>query len=318
MTKKTDSNRTQISLVIPTFNESGNVVLLANEITQTLMQLGLDWECVWVDDASTDNTWEEICALKSPHRGIKLKKNSGQSTAIMAGIDESKFNLIVTMDADLQNDPNDIPKMLKLVKDSNDVICGIRINRQDKLILRVVPSKIANYIARKISGINIHDLGCTLRVFDRRLISDNRIMGEMHRVLVMHLANSGANLVEIPVNHRPRKYGTSKYGIERTFKFVADVMLAQAFKTLTSKPLYFFGKLAMYILAGALSLFVTAVIMKLTGFKSHLDTSLIVGSAVLVAASLINLSIGLMSELLLRSIIFSNQSFQYEIKSRKS
>jgi dolichol-phosphate mannosyltransferase len=305
----------EYSIVIPAFNEVANIPILAEEINNTLNSTEFEWECIWVDDRSTDNTWGEICGLGGPHRGIRLSQNGGQSTALMAGIDHARAPMIITMDSDLQNDPADILRLIEHFTESVDVVCGFRRERKDATFSRKIPSKIANALARKVTGIKVKDLGCTLRLFRKDLILRNRLIGEMHRVLVIHFKNSGARIIEIPVNHRARKFGESKYGINRTFKFIADLILARVLTTLRSKPLYFFGLLSIMIFFTGFFSFASAFILRVFNFKTYIDSSLIVGSVILVATSLVTLSLGLVCEVLVRNAVNSDRSAQYTIDS---
>jgi len=308
-------NNDGFSLVVPVFNEQENIPILSKEIEVAMSSLNVRWECIWVDDASKDSSWTEIQMLGKLHIGLSLTENSGQSTALMAGIDIAKYPTIITLDADLQNDPTDIPRLLEKFNPDVDVVCGYRLNRRDGIILRKIPSKVANLIARKVTGIGVRDLGCTLRVFRKTLITQNRLVGEMHRVLVIHFANSGARIVEIPVNHRPRIHGKSKYGINRTFKFVADLILAKVLRILKTKPLYFFGLLSLYVSIVGLMIFLTAISMRLFNVKKYLDTSLIVGSIMLCSTSIVLLALGLLGEVMMRNSVEVNPSSQYTIRA---
>jgi glycosyltransferase involved in cell wall biosynthesis len=309
----------QYSIVIPAFNEEENIPLLAQELESVLNELSITWECIWVDDHSNDGTWEQISLLRKPHIGLRLSRNCGQSTALMAGIDSSSYENIITLDSDLQNNPMDIPALISAYSSDVNVVCGYRVKRKDGWLLRKIPSLVANYFARKVAPINVRDLGCTLRLFEKELILQNRLMGEMHRVLVIHFASAGATIVEVPVSHRARVYGKSKYGLSRTFKFLADLILARVMKVLKTKPLYFFGSISLAVsLVGGL-IFLSAIIMRLSHIKSYLDTSLIVGSIILFSTSLVLLSIGMVAEILLRNLVHSDRTFQYNIsKSHNS
>jgi len=301
------------SIVIPLFNEVTNIPILSQQIEESLGSEGLMWECVWVDDGSNDNSWNEIKKLQSQHRGIRLSRNSGQATAIMAGIEASKYELIVTMDSDLQNDPSDIVRLLNQLDENTDVICGVRVNRQDKLLTRKFPSRIANWLARKITKVPVTDLGCTLRLFRKNLIKNDRIIGEMHRLFVIYLFLNGARISEIPVNHRERLHGESKYGLERFFKFIADLILAKALNYISSKPLYMFGTLSLSTFILSIISFFSAFLLRIIGVKKYIDTSLITGSLILLSTSLILLSIGLLTELLVRQMLFTGSKSQYNV-----
>ena len=304
-----------ISIVIPVFNEEENVSILAEEIDNVMGLLDRDWECIWVDDHSNDGTWEQVKKLKLPHKGIALGRNSGQSTALMAGIDSSRNPIVVTLDGDLQNDPRDIPSLLDLLGQEIDVVCGYREKRKDGLFLRKIPSYFANLIARKITKIPVRDLGCTLRVFRKSLLKQNRLLGEMHRVLVIYFANSGARIIESPTTHRKRLHGTSKYGINRSFKFLADLLLVTVLKTVSSKPLYFFGSISLFIFLLSFSLFSIALGLRLFHIKEFVDTSLVVGSITLFIGAITVVCIGLIGEVLVRTLISVDRDFQYSIRA---
>lgn len=307
----------RISIVIPLFNEEENIKILAKQIEEVMLKHDFEWECVWVDDGSTDKSWEAILKLAKRHRGLKLAKNSGQATAIMAGIDLSLSDIIVTMDADLQNDPVDIPRLLDQLDSETDVVCGVRVDRQDNLLTRKMPSRMANKLARKITKVPVTDLGCTLRVFRKDLIRNDRILGEMHRLFIVHLHLDGARINEIPVNHRERIHGKSKYGLERFFKFISDLILAKALHYISNKPLYMFGSLSLITFTLSLISMFSALILRLVGIKNYIDTSLVSSSLILFSTSLILLSIGLLTELLVRQMLFSGAKVQYRIARKK-
>jgi glycosyltransferase involved in cell wall biosynthesis len=299
------------------FNEEENIPILAKQIEETMLAHNIQWECIWVDDGSSDKSWDFVLSLSKNHRAIRLAKNFGQSTAIMAGIDASSSDIIVTMDADLQNDPADIPKLLNCLDSEIDVVCGFRVDRQDKMLTRKIPSRIANKLARKITNVPVTDLGCTLRAFRKDLVRNNRILGEMHRLFIVHLYLEGARIAEIPVTHRERIHGLSKYGLERSFKFISDLILAKALNYISNKPLYLFGSLSLITLILSFTSMLLALILRLVGIKNYIDTSLISASLILVSTSLILLSIGLLSELVVRQMLFSGAKVQYRIVKEK-
>lgn len=310
-------NRANVSIVIPLFNEEGNITVLADEIESALNPSGLNYECIWVDDGSTDSSWSEILNLKEKHLGVKLVRNQGQATAIMAGIESARFETIVTMDADLQNDPMDIVRLLDNLTKDYDVVCGVRKNRKDSLLSRKIPSKVANVVAQRITGVPVTDLGCTLRAFRANLVLHNRIIGEMHRLLVVHFFLEGARITEIEVNHRARLHGKSKYGIERLFKFLADLILATTLNYIMRKPLYLLGSMSLISFTLGLISALSAISLRVLGMKDYLDTSLITGSMILVSTSLILISIGLLFELTIRQMFSSGTKTQYKILAKK-
>lgn len=304
-----------ISIVIPVFNEFKNVPLLAAEIDEVMGIVNIPWECIWVDDCSTDKSWECITELGQNHQGIRLQRNSGQSTALMAGIDHAANNVILTLDADLQNDPHDIPAFLQSLSTEVDVVAGYRVARQDELVRRKIPSKIANFLSRKITGVKVKDLGCTMRIFRKDVIRRSRLLGEMHRVILVHFALSGAKIVEIPTNHRKRIHGESKYGLERTLKFIADLLLAKLMNIITNKPLYFFGSTSLITLFVSMGLSLLAITLRVSGIKDYIDTSLIVGSIVLLSTSTLLFCLGLLAEVLLRVFHTRPNITQYSISN---
>jgi glycosyltransferase involved in cell wall biosynthesis len=305
----------EISVVIPIHNESENIFFLEAEIRKVLTSSGLTWECIWVDDASQDSSWQEIKKLKSPNRGVSLKNQSGQTTATMAGIDFSKYEYIVTLDGDGQNDPQDILSFITKIQENSetDLIQGFRRTRHEKSYLRKVFSKSANKLVQRLTGKGIIDLGCSIRLFRKDLIKDLRLTGEMHRLLALYLLDSGARIIQIPVNHRPRAYGKSKYGFDRVLKLAADVILYKALKSIFINPMYTFSKFALsgFMVSSIFALL--AVTLRITGVKNYLDGNLITVSILLFSTSSLFVGLGLVGEMLSRVIFSSNPSYQYTV-----
>ena len=305
------------SIVIPLYNEAENIPILAREIDDVLSTIDVKWESIWVDDGSTDRSWQELNKLAENHRGIRLSRNLGQSTAIMAGCDSANFDLIVTLDADLQNNPKDIPRLLSTVTPSLDCVCGIRKNRNDKLFSRKIPSLIANFIARKVTKVPVSDLGCTLRVFRKHLVTDNRLIGEMHRVLPIYFHLSGARIQQIEVDHRDRKFGESKYGLERIFKFIADIFLAKFMNKITTRPLYFFGLISLLLMVFGF-IMVSVPIFGTNNSVPNLCSKpinflfIFSGVSAFFSALIITL-LGLLTEVLIRKTNNNNEESQYNI-----
>ena len=305
------------SIVIPLLNEFESIPVLAREIEEALNSVNNKWECIWVDDGSVDASWIELNKLSSRHRALKLSRNLGQSSAIMAGCDNSKFDLIVTLDADLQNNPKDILKLLSSLDESLDCVCGIRKNRNDKLISRRIPSFIANWLARRVTGVSVTDLGCTLRVFRKHLVTDNRLIGEMHRVLPIYFHLSGARMTEIEVDHRSRRFGNSKYGLDRIFKFIADILLAKVMNKITTRPLYFFGNISLACSLVGLTTIFTALnrIIHSTGQPqmSIINSSLIIVGVAMFSLSLVLTIFGLLTEVIIRKSSNGAEKSQYNV-----
>jgi glycosyltransferase involved in cell wall biosynthesis len=316
-------NVEKISIILPCHNEVEAIGDLFLEINQVMKNLEprVKWECIWVDDGSTDLSWQELVKLCSSmegqhHRALRLRSNLGQTTALMAGIDHSKSDWIVTMDADGQNDPQDILRMVKIVQSSKDVICGHRYSRKDVWFRRTLPSRVANLLARKMFRLNVNDLGCTLRLFNKELLQGMRLQGEMHRTLTIYLKLNGGKLSEIKVNHRARKHGSSKYGSERIFKFLCDLILVRSYSILKKSPLYFFAGVAVVELFITFLLFFTSIIFGI------LSEEIIFHSVTFLLASIFMMfnivSIGLIGELILKSHFELTRDAQYSIADDSS
>ena len=304
-----------LSIVIPINNEEYNIPLLAKEIEIELMS-SYKFEVIWVDDGSDDNSWLQIQRLGGVNKGIKLFKNYGQSSAMMAGILNAKGELILTMDGDLQSDPKDIKNMLKAFSEDVDLVQGYRVNRNDRMLSRKIPSYLANKLAKKILPESLIDLGCTLRLFRSKLIDSNKLMGEMHRVFGLYLLTNGANFIEVPVNHRPRINGKSKYGLNRTYKFLADIILLKFMSTIVNKPLYLFFRLSIATLFSSILLLVLAFTLRIFNIKDYIDSVFIVGSMILFSTAVLLLSLGLIAEILSRVYLSLSPKAQFTIRTK--
>lgn len=233
-----------LSIVIPMYNEEGNAKLLTEAIDKGLE--GYNYEIIYIDDCSQDGTRKEIKDLNNPRVVlVELRKNYGQSSAIAAGIDVAKGEYIITMDGDLQNDPSDLPKMLdKLIEEDMDLVTGIRAKRKDNFV-RTLPSKIANRIIRKTTGLHITDHGCAIKVFNKETAKGLNLYGEMHRFISLLAFMNGARISEVPVKHHARQFGVSKYGLGRTFKVINDLLLILFQRKYMQKPIYLFGNIGL-------------------------------------------------------------------------
>lgn len=240
-----------ISIIIPVYNEEENISVLYREIVDAMSDLKYSFEIVFVDDSSTDNSWNEIKKLTKMDcrvKAIRFTRNFGQTTALKAGIDVSRGSIIITMDSDLQNDPRDIPRLIKMLNQGFDLVNGWRKYRKDPYS-KIIPSKIANYIISMITGIKLNDYGCSLKAYRKEILSDIELYGEMHRFLPALCGYKGARITEIEVNHRPRIKGKSKYGLERVFKVILDLIVVKFIGSFISKPIYFFGLFSFSFLA---------------------------------------------------------------------
>ncbi len=255
----------KLSVVIPVMNEAENIKPLFVALATSLA--GIDHEIVLVDDGSTDGIVNEIqsCAPHNAHLVI-LNKNYGQTTAMAAGIDHAHGELIATMDGDLQNDPSDIPMMMQYLYDNDlDVVAGRRAGRQDGMILRKIPSKIANALIRNLTNVHIHDYGCTLKVFKKEVAKNLGLYGELHRFIPVLVQHYGARMEEVDVQHHPRKFGQSKYGIGRTFKVLSDLLFMVFFQKYSQKPMHLFGTLGFLSLFIGLALNIYLLVLKIFG-----------------------------------------------------
>jgi len=241
----------EISLVIPVYNEEDNVRILHDRIRTVLEQLGKSYEIIFVDDGSQDRTFsilEEIHRENPRLKVIKFRGNFGQSAAMAAGFEAAKGEFVFAMDGDLQNDPKDIPRLLEKLEEGYDVVSGWRKNRQDKLIIRKVPSRIANRLICKVTGVKLHDTGCSLKVFRSEIIKRINLYGELHRFIPALAKIEGAQITEMAVSHHARKFGKSKYNITRTFRVIVDLMAMNLFIKYLKTPLRFFGKIGTWFL----------------------------------------------------------------------
>ena len=233
-----------VSIIVPAHNEEESLPHLHQQITTAMAPLGVQWQVVYVDDGSTDRTFQilEGIAQRDPHVAVvQLRRNFGQTAAIAAGIDHSSGEIIILVDADLQNDPADIPRLLAKLGEGYDIVSGWRKNRADPWWSRRLPSMVANAIISRVTGVRLHDYGCTLKAYRREVLQDIELYGEMHRLIPALAASIGARISEIEVHHRGRRFGKSKYGIGRTLKVVLDLVTIKFLSSYLTKPIYVFG-----------------------------------------------------------------------------
>ncbi len=260
-----NSDTIKLSVVIPVMNEAENIKPLFAALALSLADV--EHEIVLVDDGSTDNTVDEIRAHAPANAQLViLNKNYGQTTAMAAGIDHARGELIATMDGDLQNDPSDIPMMMHYLYDHDlDVVAGRRAGRQDGMFLRKIPSKIANALIRNLTNVHIRDYGCTLKVFKKDVAKNLGLYGELHRFIPVLVQLYGASMEEVDVRHHPRKFGTSKYGIGRTFKVLSDLLFMLFFQKYSQKPMHLFGTLGFLSLSIGIALNLYLLALKILG-----------------------------------------------------
>ena len=325
-TKKTEKTAPELSLFLPVLDEEENLRPMHDKIRSALDALGKSAEVIYVDDGSTDKSLpilRELAADDKRVRVISLRRNYGQTAAMSAGIDAARGEILIPMDADLQNDPADIKRLLDKLDEGYDVVSGWRKNRQDKLISRKIPSQMANRIISWIGGVPLHDYGCSLKAYRREVIQDVKLYGEMHRFIPIYAAWAGARVTEIPVDHHARTMGKSKYGISRTIKVVFDLMTIKFMASYQTKPIYvfgFFGMLAFLasILAGAYAIFLKfAGFLGLPQYQADLvETPLPVLSIVMFAISIQFFLMGLLAELLVRTYHESQDKAIYAVRER--
>jgi len=308
----------KLSLVTPVYNEEECLPLLYEAVQQALADFNESWELVLVDDGSKDDSMSVLQSLaeKDPQhvRVIALRRNFGQTAAMAAGIDHSSGEIIVMMDADLQNDPADIPMMLEKIDEGYDLVSGWRKNRQDAFITRTLPSNIANKIISAVTGVHLHDYGCSLKAYRREVINGFRLYGEMHRFIPVYASSVGAKIIEVPVNHHARKYGQAKYGLERTFKVVLDLFTVKFLTSYSNKPIYLFGGAGVVlVLLSAIALIFLAV--RRLGFGISVLESPIFWMAILMAImGFQSILMGLIAELQTRTYHESQNKPTYTVR----
>src|SRR5215468_4213454 len=318
-TSKPESPKPDLSLFLPVLDEEENLPEMHAKITAALDSLGKPAEVIFVDDGSTDNSLQilkELAAADERVRVISLRRNYGQTAAMSAGIDAARGEILIPMDADLQNDPKDIARLLEKLDEGYDVVSGWRKNRQDKLVSRKIPSQIANKIISWIGGVPLHDYGCSLKAYRREVIQDVRLYGEMHRFIPIYASWAGARVTEIPVEHHARTMGKSKYGLSRTLKVVFDLMTIKFMASYQTKPIYVFGSFGM--LAFAISLFsgLYAVFLKIIHKADFVQTPLPVLCIVMFAVGVQFLLMGLLAEMLVRTYHESQAKAIYAVRER--
>ena len=316
----------ELSLFLPVLNEEDNLRPMHAKIQEALKSLGKTAEVIYVDDGSTDKSLpilKEIAAEDARVRVISLRRNYGQTAAMSAGIDAAKGEILIPMDADLQNDPQDIARLLEKLDEGYDVVSGWRKNRKDKLIMRKIPSWIANSVISKIGGVPLHDYGCSLKAYRRDVIQDVKLYGEMHRFIPIYASWAGARVTEIPVDHHARTMGKSKYGISRTIKVIFDLMTIKFMASYQTKPIYVFGTFGMLAFFVSILSGIYAILLKfawLFGFPQHqadfVETPLPILCIVMFAISIQFILMGLLAEMLVRTYHESQNKAIYAVREK--
>ena len=310
-----------ISILIPIFNESENIPLLYSSLLSTLNNQNYEFEIIFVNDGSTDDSMQQLNHIALEDNRIKVihfKRNYGQTAAIMAAIHHSNGEILIPMDGDLQNDPEDIPLLLKRLEEGYDVVSGWRKNRQDKTLTRKIPSKIANWTVSRIAGVNLHDYGCTLKAYRRSTIENIRLYGEMHRFIPIYASWEGGKISEIVVKHHPRRLGVSKYGLGRVPKVILDLILIRFMHKAFDRPIQFFGRVGFYCIGLSFFLAIWSIFLKLFNGVSFISTPLPLLGLFLGLSGLICILLGLIAELQMRIYFESQSKNSYSIKDTRN
>jgi len=307
------------SIVIPVYNEQESLKQLHKSIHGALDSVdGLDWKVIYVDDGSSDNSpqiLEELADSDPEHITlIEFRRNFGQTAAIAAGIDHAEGDTIILMDADLQNDPCDIPMMLEKINQGYDVVSGWRVNRKDKFLTRTVPSRTANWLISKVTGVNLHDYGCTLKVYRREVLTNFRLYGEMHRFIPAYASSVGAKIIEVPVQHHPRQYGKTKYGLSRTTKVILDLLTVKFLISYANKPIYLFGGTGFGLISISLVMMLFLLVRRLWLQVGVFDSPLFIVSILMIILGFQSIFIGLIAELLVRTYHESQHKPTYTVR----
>jgi glycosyltransferase involved in cell wall biosynthesis len=307
----------ELSIVIPVRNESPNIKPLYDELTQTLGQYGRSYELVIVDDGSTDDSFEQLAALQARDprlRVIRFRRNFGQTAAFAAGFAHARGRLVVTSDGDLQNDPRDIPAMVALIDQGNDIVCGWRKDRKDTFVTRRMPSVLANKLISWATGVDLHDYGCSLKVFRAEVVKPLRLYGEMHRFLPAIASQIGVKIAEMIVNHRPRRAGATKYGLSRTIRVILDLATVKFLLSYSTRPLQIFGLIG--LLAGGLGALITGYLgyIRLFTHQGIAERPLLLLGVMLVFIGVQLLTFGLLAEVMARTYYESQDKPTYVIR----
>jgi glycosyltransferase involved in cell wall biosynthesis len=315
-------NGPEVSVFLPVFNEEPNLRPLHAKLDQSLSVLGRSAEIIYVDDGSSDGSLEalrEIAKTDDRVRVVALRRNYGQTAAMAAGIDAARGQVLIPMDADMQNDPADIVRLLAKIDEGYDVVSGWRKNRKDKMITRKVPSMLANRLISWIGGVPLHDYGCSLKAYRRESLQDVQLYGEMHRFIPIYASWSGARVTEIPVEHHARTMGKSKYGLSRTLKVVFDLITIKFMASYQTKPLYLFGWAGMLTFGVSLFSAIFACLMKYADWPHHADfiqTPLPVMAMVMLVLGIQLFLMGLLAEMLVRTYHESQAKRIYAVRER--
>ena len=308
-----------ISIVVPVYNEQDNVEAVYTGIRAALMSIGCSFEVIMVDDGSTDGSYRLLTAIASEDTSLKVirfRRNFGQTAAMAAGFDYAKGDIIIPMDGDLQNDPSDIPRLIEKINEGYDVVSGWRSDRKDTFITRKIPSIMANALISRMTGVHLHDYGCTLKAYRREVLDGINLYGEMHRFVPALASQFGAKVAELPVNHRPRLHGVSKYGISRTLRVILDLMTVKFLISYSTKPIQLFGKWGVYTILAGLGSGAMTIYMKFFDHFSMNRNPLLILTGFLLFMGVQFIVMGLLGELNARTYFESQGKPIYVVRDR--
>ena len=310
-------DETYLSVVFPVFNEEESLPILFDNITAALKDFDRPWEIIAINDGSDDKSYEVLRELAEKFDNVRIvnfRRNYGQTAAMMAGFNHAQGEVIVTLDSDLQNDPQDIPMLVEKMQEGYDVVSGWRKDRKDAKLTRNLPSFLANALISKISGVKLNDYGCTLKAYRKEIMTDVRLYGEMHRFIPIYASWMGAKVVEMPVRHHSRQFGSSKYGLNRIFKVILDLIVVKFLQEYLVKPIYLFGGFAIITIMTAFGILAGSLILKFFYGTSLIQTPLPLLATMFFLIGCISILLGLLAEMNMRTYFETHGRQTYTIK----
>lgn len=310
-----------ISVTVPVFNEEKTIEELYTRLVHMFKEMGVPFEIIFINDGSSDNSPSILDQLAKADKRVKVihfTRNFGQTAAMMAGFDHSSGDIIIPIDGDLQNDPDDIPRLIDKLSQGFDLCSGWRNDRKDLTFRRILVSKIANTLISKISGVKLKDYGCTLKAYRKRIIKGVRLYGEMHRFIPIYASWEGAKIAEIPVRHHPRRYGKSQYGLERTIKVLLDLIVITFLDNYAQKPIYVFGGAGFISAAISIGIFFYATFLKYAKNISYIETPLPILATMTMLGALVCVLMGLLAEMIMRTYYETQQKSVYLVKRARN
>jgi glycosyltransferase involved in cell wall biosynthesis len=306
-----------ISVVVPVLNEEENLPILHQRLTEALAGNGYSYEIIIVDDGSTDRSFDimqELQAQDDRLRVVRFRRNYGQTAAFAAGFDRARGDVVITIDADLQNDPADIPALMAKMAEGYDVVSGWRVDRQDRFLDRRLPSIVANRLIAWTTGVRIHDSGCSLKAYRRDVLTDVRLYGELHRFIPALAHAAGARVTEIPVSHHPRRYGKAKYGLSRTLKVILDILAVRFLTSYSTRPIHIFGLLGLFSFVAGMVILLYLAVVRLFLLQPVADRPLMLLGILLTMLGVQLVTSGLLAEMVTRTYFESQDKPIYTVR----